>query len=147
VSNIDFSEFGEVKRRESWSPGIGLRRYINGKGDIHIWYEPDRMIHKVCFCNNDGMLYEYAFTHEMVLDGNVSTLRGLLEEMGKQHGVMADWSEIAKDLSKHKESPAKKAWKTRMANKRKKEQADGLIPRTLQEDIHEAIKEAVRMLR
>lgn len=58
-----------------------------------------------------------------------------------------DWGRLIDGISKHKDSPAKKAWKTRMENKRKKMQDDNLIERTLDEEIHNAVKDAVRMLR
>ena len=56
-----------------------------------------------------------------------------------------NWSESPVKL--YRESPAKKAWKTRMEKKRKKDQDDGLIPRTVEEDVHNAVKDALKILR
>ena len=65
----------------------------------------------------------------------------------KRAGITVEWDKINQELVVHKDSPAKKAWKTRLENKRKKMQDDNLIPRTIDEEIHNAIKDALKMLR
>jgi hypothetical protein len=107
--------------------------------------DPERDIFYMEFRCDDGSIRRFSITKEMLRDQ--SNLFRVLGEISMRHGIEVNWAEVAKDMLEHGESPARKAWKTRLENKRKKMQSDGLIPRTVEEDVHDAVKDAVRMLK